>query len=115
MDLDPNPGPDPAPNPKISTFVLLFFFKKYISLKYDLTIIKRIQTDPDPKHCFQGTLPIKDCPNTISPNLTRGGLKRPILFYFHGKSPHFVVYFIQNNTKLKHTQTLGHFAQMPPL
>ena len=33
--------------------------------------------------------------------------------FFHGKLPHFAVYFIQNNTKLTPPQNLGDYAQMP--
>ena len=39
----------------------------------------------------------------------------PILHFFMKNDPIFVVYFIQNDTKLTPPQTLGHYAQMPSL
>ena len=51
-----------------------------------------------------------------NPNLTKGGGADNANFTFlHEKLPHFVVYFIQNNTKLTPPQTLGHYSQMPSI
>ena len=47
--------------------------------------------------------------------LQGGGAERPIFSFFHEKSPHFAVYFIQNNTKLTQPHTFGQYSQMPPI
>ena len=47
--------------------------------------------------------------------LQGGGVLKDQFYFYHEKSPHFVVHFILNNIKLTPPRNLGHYAKMPIL